>query len=59
MEERKINVSFGRAGNGWGAKVSLSIPNLKKLGVTPDDREVIVIYEDDKITITKSKKEEK
>lgn len=53
MEERKVKVTFGKAGNGMGARISLSVPNLKKLGVTPEDRNIVIVYEDDKITITK------
>ena len=58
MEKRNVKVTFGKAGNGTGARISLSVPNLKKLGVTPEDREIVIIYEDDKITITKGTKEE-
>ena len=53
MEKRNVKVTFGKAGNGIGARISLSVPNLKKLGITPENREVIINYEDNKIIITK------
>lgn len=55
MEKRKVKVTFGQAGNGTGARISLSVPMLKKMGVTPEDREIIITYEDDKITLEKPK----
>ena len=58
MEKRKMNVSFYKAGNGTGARVNFSVPNLKKLGVTPEDKAIIITYEDDKITITKDTEKE-
>ena len=58
MEERKVKVTFGKAGNGTGARISLSVPNLKKLGVTPEDRNIVIVYEDDKTTITKDTEKE-
>jgi hypothetical protein len=40
-----------------GAKIILSIPLLKKLGITPEDREVEVVYDEEngEITIRKRK----
>lgn len=56
MEERKNKITFGQAGNGTGARITLSVPNLRKIGITPNERDVIVRYEDDKIIITKADK---
>jgi hypothetical protein len=57
MEERKCNVSFSRAGNGIGARIILSVPLLRKLGITQEEREVIVSYDEENevITIRKDK----
>ena len=57
MEKRDAKISFIKSGNGMGAKIILSIPLLKKLGITPDDREVEVVYDEEngEITIKKRK----
>ena len=56
MEERTIKVFFGKAGNGVGAKLTLSVPLLKKMGITPENRDVKVIYDEERQTITIQKK---
>lgn len=58
MEKRITKVSFHKSGNGIGARINLSMPLLKKMGITTDERDVAICYEEDRITITKSKKEE-
>ncbi len=56
LEKRDAKITFSKAGNGTGAKIILSIPLLKKLGITPEEREVEVIYnEDDKTILIKKK----
>lgn len=56
MEKRDAKITFSKAGNGTGAKIILSIPLLKKLGITPEEREVEVTYnEDDKTILIKKK----
>ncbi len=57
MEKRDAKISFIKSGNGMGAKIILSIPLLKKLGITPEDREVEVVYDEEngEITIKKRK----
>lgn len=55
MEKRKANISFSKAGNGMGARIILSIPQLKKLGITPENKAVVVTYDIDKIIIEKEK----
>lgn len=57
MEKRNANVSFSKSGNGIGARIILSVPLLKTLGITPDERKVEVIYDEKKQTITIQKKE--
>lgn len=56
MEKRILKVSFSKAGNGMGARIPLSIPILKKMGITQDDREIELIYDEEKQIITIQKK---
>mgnify|MGYP001163099722 FL=1 len=56
MEKRNANISFSKVGNGIGARVILSVPLLKKLGITQEDREVIITYDEEKQNITIEKK---
>lgn len=57
MDTRKANVSFGKSGNGIGARIILSVPNLKKMGIDMNSRAVIIQYdfENEKIIISKEK----
>ncbi|MFR4518374.1 MAG: hypothetical protein ACLUBL_02985 [Fusobacterium sp.] len=56
MEKRDAKVSFSRAGNGIGAKLPMSVPLLKKFGITQDEREVEIIYNEEEQTILIRKK---
>lgn len=56
MEKRNANVSFSKVGNGIGARIILSVPLLKKMGITENEREVEVIYDYEKQTITIQKR---
>ena len=56
MEKRTLKVSFSKTGNGMGARIPLSIPFLKKMGITQENREVEVIYDEESQTITIMKK---
>ncbi len=57
MEKRQAKIQFPRMGNGTGARINLSIPLLKELDFTKDNRDVEVIYdkENQKIIIQKRK----
>lgn len=57
MEIRKANISFGKSGNGIGARIILSVPNLKRMGIDLENKKVLVTYDfkDEKIIITKEK----
>lgn len=57
MEKRNVKIAFSRAGNGIGAKLPLSVPLLKLLGINQDEREVEVIYDEQKQEITVKKKQ--
>ena len=54
MEKKNKKVSFYKAGNGEAVRINLSVPELRKMGITSENREVVVIYEDDKIIIKKA-----
>lgn len=56
MEKREAKVSFSRAGNGIGAKLPMSVPLLKKFGITPEEREVEILYDEENQTILIRKK---
>ena len=46
MEERKLNVTFGKSGAGSiSPKVSLPVTDLRDMGVTPEEREIIYYYD--------------
>ena len=53
---RDGKVSFVKMGNGKGAKVNLSIPLLKILEITEEEREVKIEYDDTLKQITIKKK---
>ena len=59
MRELERNIMFGKAGgnaskNAYTCRVSLPSDAIKVLGVTPEDRKLKMIIEEDKIIITKS-----
>lgn len=46
MEGRKLNVSFGKSGAGSiSPKLSLPVTDLRDMGVTPEEREIIYYYD--------------
>ncbi len=56
MEERKLKVIFGKDGRGsTNTKITLPISWLKSMGISPEDREVNLKYDekDKKIIIEK------
>jgi len=58
MEERKLNVSFAKSGNGYlTSRIVIPITDLRDMGVTEKDREIIYYYdkENEQIIIKKSK----
>lgn len=56
MEKRNSKISFSKAGNGLGAKVTLSVPLLKKFGINTEERNVEIIYDENKQEIIIRKK---
>ncbi len=58
MEERELKVIFGSDGRGgMNTKVSLPITWLRKMGIVPENRDVIVTFDQEKeeIIIKKQK----
>lgn len=58
MEGRKLNVSFAKTGNGYlTTRVALPITDLRDMGVTENDREIIYYYDkkNEQIIIKKAK----
>lgn len=58
MEGRKLNVSFAKTGNGYlTTRVALPITDLRDMGVTEKNREIIYYYdkENEQIIIKKAK----
>ena len=56
MEERKLRVIFAKDGRGaTNTKITLPISYLKEMGVTPEDREVTLKYDEENKQIILSK----
>lgn len=56
MEKREVKISFHKAGNGLGTKLTLPMPWLRKMGVTSESREVEIIFNEETREITIRKK---
>ncbi len=58
MEERELKVNYNKSGRGsYTPRLTLPITDLRKMGITPEDRQVKYYYnEEDEIMII-SKKE--
>lgn len=57
MEKRDLNVSFYKAGNGIGTKMTLPMPWLRKMGVTQEEKQVEIEFNEEtqEIIIRKKK----
>ncbi len=58
MEERKLKILFSKSGSGsTNTRISLPIKDLKDMGITPKNREIIYEYNEEKkeIKLKKSK----
>lgn len=54
MEHRNLNISFNKSGNGsYTPRIVLPISWVKEMGISPDNRQVKVIFENNKIIIEK------
>ena len=47
MEKRDGKISFHKAGNGKGAKVTIPIPWLRKLGLSEDSRDIVFTLDEE------------
>lgn len=56
MEKRDLKISFGKSGNGIGAKLTIPIPFLRKLGINQDEREIELIFDEEKQVLEIRKK---
>ena len=56
MEKRETKVSFGKAGNGIGSKITLPMPWLKKMEVSPEYRDIEMFFDEEKKQIIIQKK---
>lgn len=56
MEKRETKVSFGKAGNGIGSKITLPMPWLKKMEVSPENRDIEMFFDEEKKQIIIQKK---
>ncbi len=57
MEKRELNISFGKAGTGKSARLVIPIPWLRKLEITEDEREVYLIFDEEKKQLIIEKRE--
>ena len=56
MEDRRLKILFGRSGSGSiSPRISLPMSWIKDMGLNETDKEVIIEYEDEKITIKKER----
>lgn len=46
MEKRDLNVSFYKAGGTLATRLNLPIPWVKKLGITPEDKGIELIFDE-------------
>ncbi len=57
MKTRILKVSFGKSGSGSvNTKISIPKKHLDEMGVSPDEREVLMSYDEEKKIITIQKK---
>lgn len=56
MEKRNLKIYFGKSGNGTGATLRLPVPFLREIGVTQDEREIELVLDKEKGTLTISKR---
>lgn len=56
MEERKLNISFSKSGSGsYTPRISLPATWIKEMGIDVENREVLVSFDNEEITIKKAK----
>ncbi|RRD38791.1 AbrB/MazE/SpoVT family DNA-binding domain-containing protein [Leptotrichia sp. OH3620_COT-345] len=56
MERRDGKVSFHKSGSGRGAKVTIPIPWLRKMGISEEDREITFTFDEEASKVIIEKK---
>lgn len=56
MEKRDLNVSFYKAGGTQATRINLPIPWVKKLGITQEEKQVEVFFDEENHQIIIRKK---
>ncbi len=58
MEERKLKINFNKSGRGsYTPKIALPITDVKRMRITPEDRQVNYYYNEDNDIMVLSKKD--
>ncbi len=58
MEERKLKINFNKSGRGsYTPKIALPITDVKRMKITPEDRQVNYYYNEDNDIMVLSKKD--
>ena len=56
MEKRDLNTSFYKAGGTLATRLNIPIPRIKKMGLTPEERGIELIFDEEKEEIIIRKK---
>ncbi|MGK4197940.1 AbrB/MazE/SpoVT family DNA-binding domain-containing protein [Fusobacterium sp. HC1336] len=56
MEKRNLNISFYKAGGTLATRLNVPIPWVKKLGITPEEKGIEMIFDEEKEEIIIRKK---
>ncbi|EGT4247148.1 TPA: AbrB/MazE/SpoVT family DNA-binding domain-containing protein [Clostridioides difficile] len=58
LEQRKLRVTFNKSGKGsFTPRLILPMSWIKEMNISPDERDVLVTFEDGKIIIEKDENE--
>ncbi len=58
MEERKLKINFNKSGRGsYTPKIALPITDVKRMRITPEDRQVNYYYNDENDIMILSKED--
>lgn len=58
MEERKLKINFNKSGRGsYTPKIALPITDVKRMKITPEDRQVNYYYNDENDIMILSKED--
>lgn len=55
MEQRNLKISFNKSGSGsMSSSIRIPISWVKDMGISPNDREVLITFNENKIVIEKA-----